>query len=62
MLKDLMYKHLIELLEKQNVILEEVLITPYGTIRYEVLKLHVSILDLRITIIKELFKINQRGE
>lgn len=58
MLKDLIDKHLIELIERQNEILEEILIEPYRTTRYEILKLHMSILDLRITIVKEIFKIN----
>lgn len=58
MLKDLIDKHLIELLERENEILEEILIEPCGTTRYEILKLHMSILDLRITIVKEIFKIN----
>lgn len=58
MLKDLIDKHLIELIEIQNEILEEILITPCGTTRYEILKLHLAILDLRITIVKEMLKIN----
>lgn len=35
----------------------EMSIEPYGSLRYEVLKLHIYILDLRITLIKELFRI-----
>lgn len=59
MLKSIIDKHLVELLEKQNKILEEILIEPYGSVKYEALKLHMNVLDLKITFIKELIKIKK---
>ena len=49
--------HLQEITERQREIMEEILIVTYGSIIYEILKLHMNILELRITIIKELFRI-----
>lgn len=49
--------HLQEITERQREIMEEILIEPYGSLIYEILKLHMNILELRITIIKELFRI-----
>lgn len=46
--------HLQELTERQREIMEEILIEPYGSLRYEVLKLHMSVLNLKITLIREL--------
>lgn len=57
MLKSIIDKHLVELLEKQNKILEEILIEPYGSVRYEVLKLHMTVLDLKIIMMRGIFKI-----
>ena len=42
--------------EKKN-LLEEMIIEPYGTTRYEVLKLHSVVLELKIGIIKNILKI-----
>lgn len=50
-------RHLQELVERQREIIDEILIQPYGSVKYEALKLHMNVLDLKITFIKELFKI-----
>lgn len=50
-------RHLQELVEKQREIIDEILIEPYGSLSYDFLKLHMYILDLKITLIKELFRI-----
>ena len=42
--------------EKKN-LLEEIIIEPYGTTRYEALKLHSVVLELKIDIIKGILKI-----
>lgn len=50
-------RHLQEILERQRQIIDEILIEPYGSIRYNGLKLYMNILELKITLIKELFRI-----
>lgn len=49
--------HLQELVDEQKELIGEILIEPYGTTRYKVLELHSIILDLKIILIKELFRI-----
>ena len=51
-------KHLKYVIYEQNKVLIEMLIEPYGTTRYNILKLHLAILDLRIVLIREIFRIN----
>ena len=50
-------RYLQELIERQREIIDEMLIEPYGSLRYVTLKLHMNVLDLKIIFIKELFKI-----
>ena len=47
-------KYLHKLLHEQKELIQEMLIEPYGTIRYEILKLHLAILDLKINLLKEI--------
>lgn len=55
-------EYLIDIAIKQNEIIQEILIEPYGTTRYEILKLHLAILELKINLIKEVFKIKWNGD
>ena len=55
--QNIILRHLSELNTRQREIIDEILIEPYGTTRYEILRLHLAILDLKITLIKEIFKI-----
>lgn len=54
------YNNFIRYLEKiiyeESEMLNEILIEPYGTARYEILKLHLVILGLKVDLIKEIFK------
>ena len=45
------------LIIEEKELLEEIIIEPYGTTRYEVLKLHSVVLELKIGIIKNILKI-----
>jgi hypothetical protein len=56
-IKDTIVNHLLELVGRQEEIMEEILVEPYGTTRYEILRLHLIVLELRVTVIKELFRI-----
>lgn len=49
--------YLQELVNEQKELIKEILLEPYGTTRYKVLELHSIILDLKIILIKELFRI-----
>lgn len=49
--------HLLQLVEKQREVIDEILIEPYGSVRYEVLKLHMTVLDLKIIMMRGIFKI-----
>lgn len=49
--------YLYSLLLEENKILKEMLIEPYGTLRYNVLKFHGAILTFKITIVKNILKI-----
>ena len=50
-------EYLYKFLYEQGEIIDEILTEPYGTTRYEILRLHLAILDLKINLIKEIFKI-----
>ena len=49
--------YLTKLLGEEKEILKEMIAEPYGTIRYEVLNLHSVVLELKISIVKSILKI-----
>lgn len=49
--------YLNELLEEEKEILKEIITEPYGTTRYDVLKLHSVVLELKISIVKSVLKV-----
>ena len=49
--------YLYSLLLEENKILKEMLIESYGTTRYDVLKLHSVVLELKISIVKSVLKV-----
>ena len=50
------YDYLYKLLKERKDLLREIILEPYGTLRYDVLKLHSAILELKIDIVKSILK------